>query len=199
MPAVMGRGLRSLAGSHGFFLGVVLLTTLLEVAHAQVFGRLAYYRHAILRGEVWRVLTGHLVHAGPLHLFWNLAGLLIVWIAFGPRLTGHRWLVAALVSGLGAGLGVLAFEPQVRAMVGLSGLLHGLMAAGALAAIRSGERMGGLFLTVLTVKIVWEQLFGPTAATQAALGGAIAVGAHLYGSLAGGLAGFASTPPNRHQ
>ena len=102
--------------------------------------------------------------------------------------------MAALVSGLGAGLGVLAFEPEVRAMVGLSGLLHGLMAAGAVAAIRSGERLGWLFLAVLTAKIVWEQLFGPTAATQAALGGAIAVGAHLYGCLAGVLAGLALPP-----
>lgn len=194
MPAVMGRGLRSLGGNYGFFLGLVALTTLLEAAHAQVFGRLAYYRHAILRGEIWRLLTGHLVHAGPLHLFWNLAGLALVWIAFGPRLTGRRWLAASLFSGLGAGLGVLAFEPQVRAMVGLSGLLHGLMAAGAVAAIRSGERLGWLFLAVLTAKIFWEQLFGPTAATQAALGGAIAVGAHLYGSLAGALSGLALLP-----
>jgi len=41
---------------------------------------------------------------------------------------------------------------------------------------------------------VWEQLVGPTTMTAAALGGAIAVGAHLYGSLAGALAGSLLRP-----
>jgi rhomboid family GlyGly-CTERM serine protease len=182
------------AGGHVFFLGLIALATLLEAAHAQVLTALAYSRNAVLRGEAWRVLTGHLVHVGPLHLLWNLGGAVIVWVAFGPRLTGRRWLAASLVSGLGAGIGVLVFEPQVRAMAGLSGLLHGLMAAGALAAVRSGERLGWLFLAVLAVKMVWEQLFGPTAATQAALGGAIAIGAHLYGSLGGVVAGLTLLP-----
>jgi rhomboid family GlyGly-CTERM serine protease len=185
---------RSLASRHGFFAGLGALAILLQAVHSWVFVRLAYYRPAILRGEVWRLLTGHLVHIGVVHLFWNLAGVALAWVAFGPRLTARRWLIASLISGLGAGLGVLAFEPRVGAMAGLSGLLHGLMAAGALATIRSGERLGWLFLAVLTAKIVWEQLVGPTAATQAALGGAIAVGAHLYGFLGGLLAGVVLRP-----
>jgi rhomboid family GlyGly-CTERM serine protease len=193
----MGERSRGHVSGHVFFAGLLALTTILEATHALVFRGLAYSRQAILHGEVWRLLTGHLVHLSPLHLFWNLGGLVIAWIAFGPRLSGPRWLLAALLSGLGAGLGVLFFEPRVHLMVGLSGLLHGLMAAGAVAAIRSGEGLGWLLLGILAVKVAWEQLFGPTAATQAALGGAIAIGAHLYGSLAGALAGLVSAA--RHE
>src|SRR4029453_14289178 len=116
LPAVMGRGLRWLGGGPGAFLGLGALTTLLEAAHGQVFGAPPSPRPAVLQGEPWRLLTGQLVHASPVHLFWNLAGLGLVWIAFGPRLTAVGWILAGLASGLGAGRGVLAFEPQVRAM-----------------------------------------------------------------------------------
>jgi rhomboid family GlyGly-CTERM serine protease len=193
----MGSRLRGHAGSHAFFLGLAALATLLEVARSQAFPRLVYLRPAILRGEAWRLLTGNLVHIGPLHLVWNLAGLGLVWLAFAPRLTGRQWLAASVACGLGASLGVLVFEPQVAAMAGLSGLLHGLMAAGGLAEVRWGERLGWLFLGVLAAKILWEQLVGPSAATRAVLGGAIAVGAHLFGSLTGALAGSMLRPVRR--
>lgn len=190
----MAGRLRDRGGSHAFFVGLTLLACGLEAFHRALFPRLVYLRAGILRGEAWRLLSGHLVHAGPLHLAWNLAGLVIVWIAFGPRLSGRGWLLASLASGVGAGLGVLVLEPRVGAMAGLSGLLHGLMAAGAVAAVRSGERLGWLFLAVLAAKIAWEQTVGPNPATQAALGGAIAVGSHLYGTASGLLAGLLLRP-----
>jgi rhomboid family GlyGly-CTERM serine protease len=176
-------------GSHVFFLALAGAALLLSAVPAEAFAALVYQRRAILRGEVWRLLTGHLVHAGLAHLALNLAGLVLAWVAFGPRLRGREWLAVSVVSGLGADLGVLLFDRQVSAMAGLSGLLHGLMAAGAVVAIRSGERLGWLVLSVLAAKVGWEQLGGALPPTSAVLEMAVAVGAHLYGSLAGALAG----------
>ena len=34
---------------------------------------LLFDRAALANGEVWRLLTGHLVHSDPAHLAWNLA------------------------------------------------------------------------------------------------------------------------------
>src|SRR5262245_22158637 len=91
LAAPMGRGPRRFASSHAFFVGLAVLTALLEAFHAPATAALAYLRPAILRGQGWRVLTGHLVHASPLHLLWNLGGLLIVWVAFGRLLGAGRW------------------------------------------------------------------------------------------------------------
>jgi rhomboid family GlyGly-CTERM serine protease len=178
-------------GSHAFFLGLAAVAVLLALSPPEVFRTLVYDRRAILAGEAWRVLTGSLVHAGAAHLGLNLAGMALCWTAFGPRLSGRSWLLASLAAGLGSSLGVLLLAPQVRAMAGLSGLLHGLMAAGAVAAIRSGERLGWLFLALLALKVGWEQMAGPLASSTLALGAPIAVSAHLHGLLSGAAAGLA--------
>jgi membrane associated rhomboid family serine protease len=39
---------------------------------------LRYERSAVLAGEAWRLVTGHLVHADLVHLGWNVLGVLIV-------------------------------------------------------------------------------------------------------------------------
>lgn len=43
---------------------------------------------------------------------------------------------------------------------------------------------------VLAAKVVWEQFAGTSSATEAALGGPIAVPSHLYGGLAGLMTGL---------
>jgi rhomboid family GlyGly-CTERM serine protease len=176
------------AGSHAFFAALTAAALILTAVPAAPTA-LAYVRDDIRAGEWWRLVTGHLVHGTTVHLDWNLAGLALVWVAFGTRLGGRAWTAAFLAAALGTGLGVLAFAPEVGAMLGLSGVLHGLMAAGAIAAVRAGERLGWAFIALLALKLAWEQLAGASPATEALLGGAIAVDAHLYGSLAGAAAG----------
>jgi rhomboid family GlyGly-CTERM serine protease len=131
-----------------------------------VFVALVYQRDAILRGQVWRPLTCHFVHAGPAHLVWNLAGTALVALALGPALRVRGWLLAGLAAAGGSSLGVLLLQPEVRVMAGLSALLHGLLAAGAAAEVRRGERLGWAFLIVLAVKVAWEQISGPTPLTR---------------------------------
>lgn len=176
------------AGSHAFFAATGAIALLLAAVPAAT-PALVYVRDAVLGGEVWRLVSGHLVHGTAAHLAWNLAGLALVWLAFATRLRGRDWAITGAAAALGCGLGVLAFAPDVAAMLGLSGVLHGLAAAGALAAVRAGERLGWAFLAVVAGKVAWEQVAGPSPAAAAVLGGGIAVDAHLYGSLAGALAG----------
>jgi rhomboid family GlyGly-CTERM serine protease len=179
------------------FLALAALSLSVFAAGPQPLVLLAYHRASILRGELWRLLTGHFVHANGAHLLWNLGATALVSLAVARALSARSWLVAALAVALGCSAAVLLLQPQVRVMTGLSGLLHGLLAAGAAADIRRGERMGWVFLGVLAAKVGWEQLAGPSALTRSALGGEIAVGAHAFGALTGLVAGLVLPVPTR--
>ena len=60
-----------------WLLPVAILLVLLAVMHGgdHAAAVLRYERAAVLSGEAWRLLTGHLVHADRSHLLWNVLGL----------------------------------------------------------------------------------------------------------------------------
>ena len=134
--------------------------------------------------EPWRLLLGHWVHQGWSH--WLLNGVALAgWYCLWPATAGRRLLMVAVLS-LAVGSAVSA-TTQYDFVLGLSGLLHGLFAASAL----QGWRYPALrptsivALTVLAVKVGYEQLFGAVAATEDLAGLPVAINAHLYGLLAG--------------
>lgn len=150
---------------------------------------LRYDRMAILHGEVWRLVTANLVHLGWPHLLLNVFGLGLVWAFFGPCLSQRGWWWIALASALSTSVGLLVFAPQVGWYVGLSGALHGLFIAGAMADLQIRPREGALFLAALFAKLVWEQTVGPLPGSEETAGGPVLVDAHLYGAIGGLLAG----------
>jgi len=162
---------------------------------------LRYQRDAVLAGEWWRLLTAHLAHLGPSHLLLNLAGLALVWLLVGGALGPAAWGAVLLLSALAVSGGLLLLDPGLAWYVGLSGVLHGLLAAGAAArllrpggpqgsSIQGGSRAeGALLLALLAAKLAWEQTFGPLPGSAEAAGGPVVVDAHLYGAIGGGAAG----------
>lgn len=146
---------------------------------------LRYDRAAILDGQWWRLLGAHLVHLGPGHLLMNLAGLWLVWALVGSALSERGWLVLMCADALITGLGLLIFNPQLGWYVGLSGVLHGLLVAGAVSEVRGGRRDAWLLLAALAFKLGWEQWAGPLPGSEASAGGTVIVDAHLYGALGG--------------
>jgi rhomboid family GlyGly-CTERM serine protease len=101
---------------------------------------LIYERTLIMGGQVWRLWTGHLVHFGPGHLFWNLAVFVPVgcWLErLGPALMRWFYLVCPLV--ISAGL--LAFDRSLVRYAGLSGVATGalVLLAGRLQSAESGQ------------------------------------------------------------
>jgi rhomboid family GlyGly-CTERM serine protease len=159
----------------------------------RAFTALAYRRTLVADGQLWRLLTGHLVHASAAHLVWNLAGLALVGAAMGRALGAASWAAAASFTGIGSSAALFVMHPEVRVVTGLSAVLHGLLATGAVAEARRGRRAAWAVLAVLGLKVAWEQVAGGST-SGAVLGGPIAVDAHLYGSLAGVLAGLALRP-----
>ena len=84
----------------------------------------------------------------------------------------------------------MIFEQNLSWYVGLSGVLHGLLIAGACIGL---SRMPGESLIILAVvigKIAYEQIAGPMPGSEVASGGPVVVNAHVYGTIAGLVVGL---------
>jgi rhomboid family GlyGly-CTERM serine protease len=152
---------------------------------------LRYERSAVLSGEAWRLVTGHLVHADIVHLGWNALGVLIVAFLFARDYSWRQWLVILGVSTATTDLGFLLLEPQLEWYVGFSGVLHGLMAAGLVAWLRtSRDAITWIVTGLFAAKLAWEHFAGPLPFTAASLELPVVHQAHTYGAIGGGLAGL---------
>ena len=67
--------------------------------------------------------------------------------------------------------------------------MHGLLAAGVADGARNGQLDSLIIGGLLSIKIIYEQLVGPLPGSIDASGGDVVVAAHLYGAIAGALAG----------
>jgi rhomboid family GlyGly-CTERM serine protease len=156
-----------------------------------------YQRDAIENGEYWRLVSGHLVHLGLGHLWPNLAALVIIGALFDDVFDNAAWWRTSLASVAAIDLGLYWFEPNVLWYVGLSGVLHGFVAAGALALLLRRQPLGALLAIGLGAKLAFEQIAGPVPFTAASVGGPVVVAAHLYGAAGGVLAEAAACAVRR--
>lgn len=167
----------------------VLLTTLLMVLQAAGWrAALEYRRTAVLRGQVWRLLTGSVVHLGWVHLLRDVAGLFLIWALFADSMDGRWWFGLILVSDLAVGLGLLAFSPGIGWYVGISGVLFGMFSGGALAQFQERPLYAGGLLLGMVVIIGWTWYAGALPGETVGLGGKVVPQAHLYGALGGATA-----------
>lgn len=168
---------------------LVLTSLAVQIFDSVLAEVLRYDRDAIFAGEVWRLISGHLVHLGWTHLALNIAGLLLLVIGFGHRMGGaNKWeLVRMALLMLAVSLGLLVFNPELEWYVGLSGILHGLGVLIAIDLWRRGEIVGLVLLFGLLLKVGWEQFGGngSGALLAASIGGSVIVDAHLYGLVTG--------------
>ncbi len=164
---------------------------------------LRYERAAIADGEYWRLLSGHFVHLGYAHLALNLVGLLLVWLLVGRLYNTRRWLLVTAIAIVVMDAGFWFLDADLRWYVGLSGLLHGLLLAGAIAGIRSLPAESLVICAVVVAKLAYEQIAGPLPGSESVAGGAVVVNAHLYGAVGGALSAAIipahSTPPLKEQ
>lgn len=166
--------------------GIVLLIALALMLSGDS-GRewLRFDRGGIAAGEVWRLLTGHFVHLGVSHTLLNLAGLVLVWILVGRTFTWPQWLYVMAGSVAAIDLGLWFGATQLEWYVGLSGLLHGMLAAGIAGGLADRSYEALVLAIVVAGKLAWEQLVGPLPGSEASSGGAVIVDAHLYGVIGG--------------
>jgi len=154
---------------------------------------LRYERGALAGGQWWRLLSAHVVHLDLRHALLNTLGLALVWALFAREYSPRVWLAIVLGAITAIDAGLWLGDSTVQWYVGSSGVLHGAMAAGALARVRSGGRDGWLLAGLLAAKLLYEQAAG---ALPFSGSDPVVVDAHLYGVL-GGAAVAAFLSPRR--
>ena len=184
-------GLRHAAGSRVLPAFLLAAGATIAVGGDNLRMALRFDRAPIAAGEVYRLVTGHLAHLGWSHFALNGLGLVLCWVLVGQAFSALQWLIimAICIAVVDAGLWLLL--PDLQWYVGLSGLLHGILAAGAVGGWRQRSVESGVLLAVLAAKIGYELVAGPMPGSEGASGGPVVVEAHVLGAI-GGLAGAAS-------
>lgn len=157
------------------------------IMFAGEFGKeaLRYDRVWIGQGELWRLVSGHLAHLGWSHLTLNSVGFLLVWYLVGGACTLRSWAVIVATTIATMDIGFWFLNPELYWYVGMSGLLHGLLAAGIVMRLKNIDAETAILLLLLVVKIAWEQFSGPVPGSESTSGGPVVVDAHIYGALGG--------------
>jgi rhomboid family GlyGly-CTERM serine protease len=168
---------------------LLFLSFALRLAGNEGIALFQYQRSAILEGEYWRVLSGHLVHGTWQHWLLNAVGLSLLWAIFPRHLCNSSTALLSLGIALLTSSALLVLDPAVSWYLGMSALLHGLLVAWLVADLLNGKRMAGLLLLLVGLKLAYEQWFGPLPGSIESTGLPVLVNAHLYGALSGGLFG----------
>ncbi len=180
-------------------LGIVVLAGLLVLGGDSVREALRFERAGLADGQLWRVITGHFVHLGPEHFLLNAVGAILIALLVAGEFRLRQWaaVTIACIAGIGAGLWIL--NPDLDWYVGLSGLLHGWLAAG-IVGLLANRRPDGWPLAILVLaKLAIEQWIGPLPGSTEASGGPVVVDAHLYGAVTGVAAALLATRLGRRR
>ncbi len=112
----------------------------------------------IAHGEWWRIVTGGFLHAGLLHIGFNMYALYLFGPALEQALGRVRFALVYAGGLLGASLAVIAFDFETPTL-GASGAVLGL--AGGLAAVMASQgrsifktSLGGIFLINLLLPLI---------------------------------------------
>jgi rhomboid family GlyGly-CTERM serine protease len=165
--------------------GIALFAITLSFGGEAARSAFRYDRFGIEGGEVWRLVTGHFVHLSTTHLAMNLAALAVLGMLFTSRLGRLDWAGATIVAILVIDAGLFWLDQNVPWYVGLSGVLHGLWAAGGCKSFDRRYATSWLLMLALIGKLAWEYWLGAIPLSAASVGGPVLAQAHLYGALGG--------------
>ncbi|MEZ5499650.1 MAG: rhombosortase [Steroidobacteraceae bacterium] len=170
-------------GRYGITLATLLALLLTMAAMPAAWQELlSYTRTDLAAGQLWRLLTAHLVHVNPRHALANCAGLALLWALFarGMRPLAWSFVVFACMMAIDAGLWLQ--QTQLEWYRGASGVLHGVLVAGAVAHLRRERTLALLSLALLCAKLAYEHSGGqlPTVGDLP-----VASAAHIYGAFGG--------------
>ena len=146
----------------------------------------------VVQGQYWRLFTALFLHAGFVHLLFNLFALYVLGPPLERSIGAIRFAICYLISGLVSSAGVVGLTViglvQVAQLVGASGCIMGIVGAWAGFLLRhrhaphAKQRLGNV------VMIVAIQTAFDLSTPQ------VSMAAHLCGLVAGFVLGLALTP-----
>jgi len=139
----------------------------------------ALFGPAVADGEWWRIVSYGFLHAGPIHILFNMYVLYFLGTLLEPEIGRPRFLLLYVVSMLGGALGALILDPYAPT-VGASGAVFGLMGAAFL-----GMRARGIDPMQSGIGVLLLLNLGITFLIPR-----ISIGGHIGGLIAGAIAGY---------
>lgn len=140
----------------------ILLLSIISYALPEVSSTFIYDRTAILKGEVWRLLTSHLVHFSNLHLFYNLLAFAIAGLIIEHQ--GYRYFaLLCLLMAFFISVFLMIMKPDMHYYGGLSGLAYGSIYYIALFGLNKSppwRLMCVVTIFILPLKIILEIYLG---------------------------------------
>jgi len=143
-----------------------------------------YQKSTINNGEVWRLFSGHFSHTNGFHLLLNISALILLNAIHG-QFYRIKTVVPLMVTNALIVSGGLYFTSDITHYVGLSGILHGLFIWGALKDIQNNEKTGVWLFLGIWLKVIYEQVSGPSNDVVQLIDANVAIDAHLWGAIAG--------------
>jgi membrane associated rhomboid family serine protease len=147
--------------------------------HGSVIDNAGLYGPAVADGDWWRIVTAGFLHAGIIHIAFNMYVLFILGTLLEPGIGTARFLGVYFVSLLAGSFGALLLSPD-EITVGASGAIFGLMSAAFIVARHRGiEQLAGQIALFIGINLLFT--FGVSG---------ISIGGHLGGLIGGALAGL---------
>ncbi|RKZ43442.1 MAG: rhombosortase [Gammaproteobacteria bacterium] len=135
--------------SHIPFLTLAILgLSLVTYALPEVSAAFIYDRKAIFEGEIWRLLSSHLVHFTNLHLFYDLLAFGMAGWIIEYRTYRYFGLLCILMAFF-ISLSLLIMKPNMIYYGGLSGLVYGAMCYLALWGLRDLQPWRSMAIVIL--------------------------------------------------
>jgi membrane associated rhomboid family serine protease len=144
-----------------------------------IYDKFALFGPSVANGDWWRIVTGGFLHAGLLHIFFNMYLLYLLGQMLEPAIGSVRFTLIYFVALLAGSLGALVVSPDA-VTVGASGAVFGLMGA---AAVELRARGINPFDTGIGGLIVFNLIFSFVFS-------GISIGGHIGGLIGGAAAGF---------
>ena len=136
--------------------------------------------HGVADGELYRIVTGAFLHAGFIHIAFNMFLLFVLGRMLEPAIGTPRFLVLYFASLLAGAFGALALTDPLEITVGASGAVFGILGATVLIARGRGfNEIAGQLGFLLLINLAFT--FGASK---------ISVGGHLGGLLGGVVCGL---------
>jgi len=146
----------------------------------------------VVNHEYWRLFTALFLHAGPIHLLFNLFALYVLGPPLERAIGSARFCACYLISGLGSSAGVVALWmarlTDTAQLVGASGCIMGIVGAWAGFLLRhrhiprARQRLWNIAM-IIAIQVAFD-LSTPQ----------VSMSAHLFGLATGFIAGLVMAP-----
>lgn len=164
---------------------LVALIGVASVLHLVWPDVLGYDRGQLEAGQWWRLLSAHVVHLNVAHTLMNLGAVALVFALLQRAAGAGAWWLAYALLSIIISVALYLLDPGLMRYVGASGVIHGLIAFGAVLRLDSDRVESLVLLSGLVAKLAYEATAGAVGGSETLIGAPVITAAHRYGAVAG--------------